>query len=213
MGGCCSSPDRADGSHTPKTKNAARPNRKKIWEQSGVITLRSQGLKVCEYGVLLLAIGRKDDASFSALNLRLNKSARLLTLSLLYALLQTLPDDLRELVGSVRVLDVSGNRLTTLPDWLREATNLRRIVVSRNVLTELPDWLGELTSLKVLDASENRLVALPGTLEGASLEQLQLNGNSLSSLPGSIGDLKSLQKLDVSGTVEDEWDLGRVLVT
>lgn len=85
-------------------------------------------------------------------------------------------------------------------------------MISRNFLTELPDWLGELTSLKVLDASENRLVALPGTMGGASLEQVLLKGNNLSSLPDSIGDLKSLQKLDVSGMVEYEWELGHTLV-
>lgn len=67
MGGCCSSPDRADGSHKLKTKNAARPNRKKIWEQSGVITLRNQGLKVREYGMLRLAVGRRHLASPNAL--------------------------------------------------------------------------------------------------------------------------------------------------
>lgn len=82
MGGCCSSPDRADESHKHKTRHAARPNRKKIWEQSGVITLRGQGLKVREYGMLLLAIGRKHDASYSALTPSLNISARLPTPSL-----------------------------------------------------------------------------------------------------------------------------------
>ena len=48
-----------------------------------------------------------------------------ITLSLAGCGLTALPDSLRALSGSLRVLDLAGNRLTALPHWLSEFTELR----------------------------------------------------------------------------------------
>jgi Leucine-rich repeat (LRR) protein len=47
-------------------------------------------------------------------------------------------------------LNVAGNQLTTLPDWIGILTNLHTLRVQKNQLTTLPDSIGNLTNLKKL---------------------------------------------------------------
>ena len=45
-------------------------------------------------------------------------------------------------------LDLSGIRLTELPNSLGQLTQLQSLDVSGNQLTTLPEWLGQLTQLQ-----------------------------------------------------------------
>lgn len=103
------------------------------------------------------------------------------------------------MIGKARVLDASGNQLKELPDWLRGAVDLKRLVLSRNQLTHLPPWIQELKHLKVLELSNNRLNSLPDLSAAIKVEQLLLASNFIADLSNSIGNMKSLRKLDLAG--------------
>src|SRR5215472_1707282 len=56
-------------------------------------------------------------------------------------------------------LDLSGNNLTSIPEWLSKL-ELSTLVISDNWLSSLPDSLGELP-LSILNANHNRFKTTP----------------------------------------------------
>ena len=113
--------------------------------------------------------------------------------------------------SSLKVLDLSGNRLTDLPTALGRL-RLVRLDLSDNRLTALPPSIGRLRPPAwfaffhgaephlTLDLSGNRLTALPPELGRiADLVQLDLGDNRLTDLPAALFRLDRLHTLNLSG--------------
>src|SRR3990167_8007084 len=96
-------------------------------------------------------------------------------------------------------LDISNNRLTSLPGEIGGLRALQRLLVSFNQLTSLPAEIGRLQALKHLWVSKNQLTSLPAEIGGLqALRELWVNNNQLTSLPAEIGGLQALQELNVA---------------
>eukprot|EP00053_Salpingoeca_punica_P016777 m.159588 g.159588 ORF g.159588 m.159588 type:complete len:1052 (+) comp17043_c0_seq1:343-3498(+) len=111
--------------------------------------------------------------------------------------LERLPNELIQL-RTLRVLDLSYNRLTELPANFGMLVNLRTLYASGNKLTAIPQSLFGITNLERLDFAENNITELPpmiGQLKG--LLELSLSNNKITFLPGSIGDCVNLVKLEL----------------
>ena len=108
-------------------------------------------------------------------------------------------------LGDLRRMNVQRNDLTSLLELslpqlsmytLRELNHLN---ISGNKLTTLPSEMGVLTKLRHLDASFNNISKLPLSMSQlSSLESCNLSGNSLSSLEEWFSSLSHLNRLDLS---------------
>ncbi|XP_050295445.1 leucine-rich repeat-containing protein 59-like [Anthonomus grandis grandis] len=77
-------------------------------------------------------------------------------------------------------LDLSNNRLTSLPDTFISLTFLTKLDLSKNELTELPEEFGQLSKLKYLDLYKNNLERLPLSFgQFTALRFLDLKDNPL----------------------------------
>ncbi|WP_353931895.1 COR domain-containing protein [Okeanomitos corallinicola TIOX110] len=96
-------------------------------------------------------------------------------------------------------LNLSGQRLRTLPAEIGQLSNLNELDLSNNQLTTLPAVIGQLSNLSWLDLSNNQLTTLPAVIGQLShLNQLYLSDNQLTTLPAEIGQLSHLSWLDLS---------------
>ena len=110
--------------------------------------------------------------------------------------LQSIPESLRELASHLKELNLSGNDLESLPDWLGELTHLQELFLDGNQLSTVPASLGQLANLQELRLHRNRLIVVPEALGNLGrLEELHLDGNQLRTLPEALGKLRSLKKL------------------
>ena len=112
--------------------------------------------------------------------------------------LTTLPPFSSALKGLLH-LNISCNRITSLPDdvWLLD--QLVTFDIGSNRISVLADSIGTMTRLETLDASENRLSELPGALVTCGeLRELHLFGNELVDTE-PISRLTKLEVLDLSG--------------
>ncbi|XP_069808313.1 leucine-rich repeat-containing protein 59 [Dendropsophus ebraccatus] len=83
-------------------------------------------------------------------------------------------------IPKATVLDLSCNKLTTLPGEFCTLTHIVRLDLSKNQLLQLPSEFGRLVNLQHLDLLQNRLTALPGTFaQLKSLKWLDLKDNPL----------------------------------
>ncbi|MFN0175619.1 MAG: COR domain-containing protein [Saprospiraceae bacterium] len=96
-------------------------------------------------------------------------------------------------------LDLSGLKLSVLPESISKFKNLTELDVSKNQLSALPESIGDLKNLTDLNVSQNQLNSLPESISKLiNLTELDVSQNQLSALPESIGDLKNLTTLNVS---------------
>jgi hypothetical protein len=107
------------------------------------------------------------------------------------------PPEIFELADSLEILNLTGNRLSDLPDDLPRLKKLRILFCSDNEFRHLPPVLAECQGLSMIGFKSNRIeevTALP-----SSLRWLILTDNRIGSLPASIGKCTPLQKLMLSG--------------
>ncbi|MDR1072856.1 MAG: AAA family ATPase, partial [Treponema sp.] len=84
-------------------------------------------------------------------------------------------------------IDLSGNRLSKLPETIVNLQNLKKLKASDNDLTELPENIDRLSLLETLDVSHNRLTHLPDGIKNLRrLKNFDFNLNKLDEAPNSI---------------------------
>ncbi|KAH9577400.1 Leucine-rich repeat [Trypanosoma melophagium] len=87
-------------------------------------------------------------------------------------------------------VDLSYNKLKSIPHELSFLSRLRNLILSNNELEELPDSLGDLNQLERLDVTHNHLCDLPQTfvyLE--SLGTIAMDYNDFAGIPDCLTDL------------------------
>ena len=90
-------------------------------------------------------------------------------------------------------LNLSHNRLSSLPDSIFGFLHLKELDVSHNNLLELPSSICLLDKLRKMDLSNNQISRLPQGLEQLqSLEKLNLSNNPLQHIPLALGGLPRL---------------------
>ncbi len=112
-------------------------------------------------------------------------------------------------IANGKALDLSGQGLQKLPEYVLARTDLEELDISNNSLTgALPSEIGKLTKLKVLNASNNSMTGVPAEIGHLpKLEVLDLSNNQLTGLPNELGQLNNLKVLNLSGNNYSEQDL------
>jgi len=131
--------------------------------------------------------------------------ANLMVLNLSYNQLSLLPFDFCSGARQLKLLDLSNNRLFSLPESMLDCRSLVVLNVDRNELERLPQEIGVLTGLRKLFASYNNLGELPQNIGDCRLlEKIRLVGNHIAYMPHSLLNLWSekggyLDELNVEG--------------
>ena len=96
-------------------------------------------------------------------------------------------------------LNLSGNKLFTLPAGIKYLKQLKCLDISFNSVSKLPEQMSGLHSLEDLDASNNNLGILTPTFNQlTTLKTLKLNNNLFRCIPSEVTKLRALNLLDFS---------------
>lgn len=126
--------------------------------------------------------------------------------------LDVFPEAILNLSDTLEILDLSGNRLSELPDSFERLVNLKILFLSGNRFTEMPRVLGRMPNLEMVGFKSNAISLVPEDALPARLRWLILTDNRLRELPASLGRRPRLQKLMLAGNLlEDLPDLSRSL--
>ncbi len=99
----------------------------------------------------------------------------------------------------VKELNLSKNKLKTLPEWISNFKSLEKLNLNYNNFIEIPKPIGSLSALKELKMEDNDIRKFPEFITGLkNLEALSLDSNKIKTIPSSIENLKTLQELDLS---------------
>lgn len=113
--------------------------------------------------------------------------------------LTSVPVEILSLADTLEILDLSGNQLAHLPDFLTQLPKLRIIFASNNLFETLPEVLGRCKNLEMVGFKENQISYVPESSLPAKLRWLILTNNQLQTLPDSLGQRSNLQKLALAG--------------
>ena len=99
----------------------------------------------------------------------------------------------------LKKLDLSYNKLSSLPESFGNLSNLRILYLNDNQLSSLPESFGNLSNLRIFGLHKNQLSSLPKSFGKLNnLTRFNLRYNQLSSLPESFGNLSNLTRLWLS---------------
>ncbi|ELU01108.1 hypothetical protein CAPTEDRAFT_167893 [Capitella teleta] len=113
--------------------------------------------------------------------------------------LSEFPGELGGLVRNLRNLDLSENKLPSIPPMIGQFTMMKSLNLESNRLCRIPEDIGNLKKLETLNASRNRLTSLPHSLSQLThLREVCLCFNALTEFPSQLCGLKQLDMLDLS---------------
>lgn len=115
----------------------------------------------------------------------------------------------KQLMSNDKVLDLSNQGLSKIPNSVFEKTSLEELNVSNNQLTgAVQAEIRHLQNLRVLNLSNNQMTGVPAEIgQLQNLEILNLSNNQLTGLPYELGNLKNLKTLYIFGNNYSEQDL------
>lgn len=113
--------------------------------------------------------------------------------------LASFPRELFQLCETLEVLDLSGNRLSSLPEDFDRFKNLRILFLSDNQFRTFPPVLGNCPQLSMVGFKANRIGEIPEGAFPPRLRWLILTDNEIAALPRSIGTNQKLQKVMLAG--------------
>lgn len=102
---------------------------------------------------------------------------------------------------TLEVLNLTGNRLSSLPDDLGRLKKLRILFCSNNDFTRLPAVLGSCPSLTMVGFRANRIEMIEPGAFPSRLQWLILTENRLAEIPATLGRCTGLRKLMLSGNL------------
>ncbi len=98
------------------------------------------------------------------------------------------------------VLNLSEQKLETVPNDISKLTKLNELSLKGNNLTKFPTEVLAATTLMSLDLSDNQITQIPAEINQlVSLQALDLSGNKLTQFPKEIGSLSVLHSLKLTG--------------
>ena len=78
--------------------------------------------------------------------------------------LSTIPEFIRNL-NDLSTLKISNNELTVLPDWICDMSNLTTLEITSNPIKQLPNQIGKLNKLKTFAFSNCEIQSLPESFD------------------------------------------------
>ena len=112
--------------------------------------------------------------------------------------LENIPKSVSE-YPNLKKLTVSGNRLTTIPNFITKLSKLQIFYAWENKFKKFPVSLLNLPYLRELDLADNQITNIPEDISNLTkLERLLIQNNKLGSIPDSLGTLSNLWELDLS---------------
>jgi len=114
-----------------------------------------------------------------------------------------------EFKKSEHTLDLSAQKLSSLPSYVLSESDLESLDISYNAISgALPAEIRHLSNLKRLNMSHNKMTGVPAEIgQLSNLEYLDLSHNSLTGLPHELGNLTNLKELNISGNNYSQFDL------
>ncbi len=109
------------------------------------------------------------------------------------------PKALYNLADTLEALDLSDNRLTTLPDDFNRLHKLKIFFASNNPFDHLPEVLATCPNLEMIGFKANQIATVAENALPKKTRWLILTDNKLTHLPNSLGDLQHLKKLMLAG--------------
>ncbi len=109
------------------------------------------------------------------------------------------PPEIFDLADSLEILNLTGNRLSSLPADLHRLHRLKILFCSHNRFTEVPASVGQCQQLEMVGFKANQIRLLPAEALPPRLRWLTMTDNRLEQVPESIGRCSRLQKLLLAG--------------
>ncbi|WP_159023546.1 leucine-rich repeat-containing protein kinase family protein [Formosa sp. L2A11] len=113
--------------------------------------------------------------------------------------LTSFPEEIFALAETLEVLDLSDNKLSSLPESISQLKQLKIIFFARNNFTTYPTVLGNCPNLNMIGFKSNHIHTVPEHVFPPKLNWLILTDNKITILPKSIGDCTLLQKCALAG--------------
>ncbi|PTB83596.1 protein kinase [Sulfurovum lithotrophicum] len=113
--------------------------------------------------------------------------------------LETFPQELFNLADTLEVLDLTDNKLSTLPKDFNLFKKLKILFISNNRFTEVPTILSKCPNLSMIGFRNNHINTVAENALPFTTRWLILTDNEIEKLPESMGELTLLQKCMLSG--------------
>ena len=113
--------------------------------------------------------------------------------------LSVFPEEIYALADTLEVLDLSHNRLSSLPSDLHRLKHLKIAFFSNNYFTEVPKVFKSCKNLYMLGFKANAIEVFDEDVLPLSISWLILTDNKIKVLPKSLGKLHKLQKCALAG--------------